>query len=234
MLGHLLGGGVATRHFHFQRVVQQFFRQPFDLIGEGGGEEQVLAASRQFCQHAANIVDEAHVEHTVGFVEHQDFNAVELHGVLMFQIEQTARGGYQHVHAAAQFHHLWVNAHATKHHQRTDIEIAAVLTHVLTHLGGEFTGRGQDQGAHRATAFGVRLFLDQTLQQRQGKARGFTGAGLGAGHQIAACQHGRNGLLLNRGRFAVALLFYSAQDFRVQAKGIKRHNNSEPPRPFQV
>ena len=32
VLGNLLRGGVATRHFHFQRVMQQFFRQLLDLI----------------------------------------------------------------------------------------------------------------------------------------------------------------------------------------------------------
>ncbi|MDU6376266.1 MAG: hypothetical protein E6575_19650, partial [Bradyrhizobium sp.] len=43
--------------------------------------------------------------------------------------------------------------------------------------------------------------------------------------------NGRNGLLLDRGRLNVALLSDSAQDIGIQAKGIKRHNNSEPPRP---
>ncbi len=42
LLRHLLGGGVAARHFHFQRVVQQLFRQRLDLVGEGRGEQQVL------------------------------------------------------------------------------------------------------------------------------------------------------------------------------------------------
>lgn len=73
----------------------------------------------------------------------------------------------------------------------------------------------------------MRLFLNQMLQERQGKARRFAGAGLGAGHQIASLQHRRDSLLLNWGWLKVTLLGDSAQDIRVQAKGIKRHNNSK-------
>ncbi len=59
VLRHLLGSGVTACDFDFQRVVQQFFRQLFDLIREGRGEEQVLTLRRQLRQHAANIVDKA-------------------------------------------------------------------------------------------------------------------------------------------------------------------------------
>ena len=234
VLRHLLGGGIAARDFHFQRVMQQLFRQCLDLVGESRGEEQVLTTRRQLRQHAANVVDEAHIQHTVGFVQHQNFDVIELHRVLVFQIQQTPRRCHQHVHAAAQLHHLWVNAYPAENHQRTNVEVAAVFTHVLANLGRQFAGWGEDQRTHRTTAFGVRLVFYQQLQQRQGKARGLTGTGLRACHQVTALQNGRNGLLLDRGWLNVALLCDGAQNFRVQTKGIKRHKNSEPPRPSQV
>ncbi|MNV48227.1 hypothetical protein D3C71_1401230 [compost metagenome] len=93
VLGDLLRGGVATRHFDFQRVTQQFFRQTFNLIREGRGEQQVLTTRRQFSQHATNIMDKAHIQHTVCFIQHQDFNLIQFDCVLMFQIQQTARRG---------------------------------------------------------------------------------------------------------------------------------------------
>ena len=234
VLRHLLGGGVAARDFYFQRVMQQLFRQRLDLVGEGRGEEQVLTTRGQLGQHATNIVDKAHVEHAVGLVQHQNFDAIELHRVLVFQIQQPARRCYQHVHAAAQLHHLRVNADATENHQRADVEIAAIVTHVLTNLRRQLAGWGQDQGADRTTAFGVRLIFYQQFQQRQGKARGFAGTGLGARHQVTALKNGGDRLLLDWGWLNVALLCDRAQNFRVQAKGIKRHKNSEPPRPSQV
>ncbi len=87
VLSDLLRGGIAARHFDFQRVAQQFFRKRFDLIREGCGEQQVLTFRRQLSQHAADVMDKAHVQHTVRFVENEDFHAVEFHGVLVFQIE---------------------------------------------------------------------------------------------------------------------------------------------------
>ena len=231
VLGDLLGRGVTTRHFHFQRVVQQFLGQALDLVGEGRREQQVLSTRRQFGQYATDVMDKAHIQHAVRFVQHEDFNFIKTDGVLMFKIQQTARGGDEDVDAAAQLHHLRVDTHAAEDHQRANIQVFTVIADVLAHLRRQLTGRGQDQRAHRTTALCVRLILDQALQQRQGKARRFTGAGLGASHQVTALQYRRDRLLLDRGRLNVALLSDSAQDIGIQAKGIKRHNNSEPPRP---
>ncbi|MNN92111.1 hypothetical protein D3C81_2103440 [compost metagenome] len=77
----------------------------------------------------------------------------------------------------------------------------------------------------------MRFVLHQQLQQWQGETSGFTGTGLGAGHQVTALQYGRNRVLLDRGWLVITLLFNSTQDLSIQAKGFKRHNNSEPPRP---
>ena len=161
VLRHLLRGGVAARHFHFQRVMQQLFRQRLDLVGEGRGEEQILTTRRQLGQHATNVVNKAHVEHAVGFVQYQNFDVIQLHRVLVFQIQQTARRCHQYVHAAAQLHHLRVDADTAEHHQRANVEIAAVVTHVLTNLRGQLAGWGEDQRTNRTTAFCVRLIFYQ-------------------------------------------------------------------------
>ena len=231
VLRHLLGSGITASHFDFQRVMQQLFRQRLDVVREGRGEQQILAFRRELRQHAANIMNKAHIQHTVGFIKHQDFNLVQADGILMFKIQQAPRGGHQNIDAAAQLHHLRVNTHPAKNHQRANIQVFAVIANVFTDLCRQFTRWREDQRAHRATAFSMRLFLNQMLQERQGKARRFAGAGLGAGHQIASLQHRRDSLLLNWGWLKVTLLGDSAQDIRVQAKGIKRHNNSKPPRP---
>ena len=49
VLGHLIRRGIAACHFDFQRVVQQFFRQGFNIVREGRREQQVLAFRWQFC-----------------------------------------------------------------------------------------------------------------------------------------------------------------------------------------
>ena len=159
-------------------------------------------------------MDKAHVEHAVSFIEDEDFNLIQLHCILMFQVQQTSRGCHQHINAATQFHHLRVNTHTTKHHQRTNVQVFAVITDVFANLRRQFTGRGKNERTYRTTPFGVRLASDQVLQQRQRKARCFAGTGLGASHQVAAFQHRRDRLLLNRGGFTVTLLGNGAQDIR--------------------
>ena len=49
----------------------------------------------------ADVVDEAHVEHAVGFVEDEDFDAIELDGALLHEIEQPSRRRDQDVDAGA-------------------------------------------------------------------------------------------------------------------------------------
>ena len=43
LLRDSVGGGVAARHFDHRRLVEQAVGQRLDLVGEGGGEQQVLA-----------------------------------------------------------------------------------------------------------------------------------------------------------------------------------------------
>ena len=46
-------------------------------------------------------MDKAHIQHTVRFVQHEDFNFIKTDGVLMFEVQQTARGGDEDVDAAS-------------------------------------------------------------------------------------------------------------------------------------
>ena len=66
-----LGRRIARRHLDRERVVQQAIGERADLVGEGGGEQQVLALLGQHREHPADVADEAHVEHAVRLVEHE-------------------------------------------------------------------------------------------------------------------------------------------------------------------
>ncbi|CAH0281459.1 hypothetical protein SRABI106_03290 [Rahnella aquatilis] len=131
----------------------------------------------------------------------------------MFQIQQTTRRCDQHIHTTVQYHHLRVDAHTTKYHQRTQGEVCAVGLYVFTNLRRQLTGWGQDQRTNRATSFELRVGMAEHIEQRQGKTSGFTGTGLRTRHQVTAFQHDRNSLTLNRRRFAIALFFNSTQNF---------------------
>ena len=66
-----LGGGVLGRHLDEGRVLQEVCGEAADLSREGGAEEQVLARHGKQREDLADVVDEAHVEHPVGLVEHE-------------------------------------------------------------------------------------------------------------------------------------------------------------------
>ena len=136
-------------------------------LGEGAGEEQVLPCPVlwQQCQHLADIVDEAHVEHPVGLVQHQDLHPGEIHRPLADVVEEPPRRGHQDIDALAQLLDLRVDLDAAEDHRRAQREVAAVGLHALADLGGQFAGGGENQRAHRALAAGDRVVV-QALQQR--------------------------------------------------------------------
>ena len=158
---HQFGGAVAGCHIDFHRIVQQATGQLANIAGKGRGKQQVLPLGRQQGQHSLDIVDEAHVQHAVGFVQHQDFHLVQFDGVLLVQVEQTARCRHQHIHATAQVLHLRIDADATEHHGGTQRQVFAINLNTFINLCGQLAGRCQYQGAH-AIGFD-RLTRQQTL-----------------------------------------------------------------------
>src|SRR5690606_5727973 len=72
-------GAVTRADVDFQRIVHQAFGQGADFGRERSGKQQVLPLFRQQCQNFFNVVNKAHVEHTVGFVQHQELEIGRAH-----------------------------------------------------------------------------------------------------------------------------------------------------------
>ena len=123
------------------RVLQERIGQSADFRGHRGGEEQRLPIRRQHGDDLLNVWDEAHVEHAVSFVDHQNRGLGEQHAATFEHIDQTARRGDQHVHALVE--QLFLIAHAlTADDQRMgELEVLAVFDEVFGHLQGEFARR---------------------------------------------------------------------------------------------
>ena len=109
---------------------------------------------------------------------------VELEGVLAVEVEQAAGRRDKDIDAAAQAHHLRVDADAAVGRVGADAGVFAVLAEAGVDLFGQFARRHQHKGAH-----GVAADLDaiggQAVQDGQREAGGLAGAGLGCGHQVA-------------------------------------------------
>ena len=103
-LGQKLGGGGdrgrRLRDFHPHRIVQELLGDAPDLRRHGGGEEQRLAGERHELADALDVGNEAHVEHAVGFVDHQQLDAGEQEPSALEMVEQAAGRRDQHVDAA--------------------------------------------------------------------------------------------------------------------------------------
>jgi hypothetical protein len=65
-------------------------------------EQRGLARLRRLLQDALDVVDKAHAQHLVGFVQHQRLQLGQVERPLVQVVDHAARGADHHVHAAAQ------------------------------------------------------------------------------------------------------------------------------------
>ena len=184
-------------------LLQEAVGQPLDLGRHGGREEQRLAKLRQQADDPLDVGDEAHVEHAVGFVDHQDLDVVQQDAAALDVVEQPARRGDQHVGAALEDALLVGEAHAADQQRHVELVVLAVDVEVFGHLGGQFARRLQDERSRHAR---LGAALGENIDHRQDEGGGLSGARLGTSEDISAHQDDGDGLFLDRGGLGIALL----------------------------
>ena len=103
LLRHGVGRRIFSRHFDDRRIVaQEIFRETLDFGRESRREEQTLAIGGQKLQDARNVGQEPHVEHAVGFVEHDHFDLRKVHGAAFDMVEESPGRRGEHFNAATQ------------------------------------------------------------------------------------------------------------------------------------
>ncbi|MCY1527078.1 hypothetical protein D9M68_621320 [compost metagenome] len=200
------GGGVARGDFDFDGVVQVRTAELADFVAERGGEQQALTLRGQQADDALEVGQEAHVQHAVRFVEHQDADLAQVHVLLLDVVEQAARRSHQHFAAAAQRLLLGTDIDAAEHHRRTQRRLLAVAFDAFVHLIREFARGREDQRAHRM-ARGRRAGVGQrheAMQDGQREGRRLARAGLRGAHDVTAFHHDGDGLGLDRRGSGVA------------------------------
>ena len=221
-----LNSGVAGSDLNALRILQQRRGQVANFIAERGGEQQALFVLGHQGQDFFHVMNKAHVEHSVGFVQHQNFNAGQIEQALALQVKQATRCGHQDVDAAFDAIDLRFHANATKHHGGLQAKVFAVVFHGLLNLGSQFTSRCEHQSTDgfAAKLVATRFRQAELVQDRKGEGRSFAGAGLSAGQQVVPCQDDRNRLSLNGRRCVVALLLHGLQNGRGQIQFFKFHD----------
>ena len=153
-----------------------------------------------------DVVDEAHVEHAVGFVEHEKLDLAELQAVALHEVEQAAGGGDHDFDALHDRADLAAHRHAADRQRRGQAHVAAIGVEAVEDLSRQFAGRAQHQ---HAAGLGLRLdaVLQDAMQDRQREGRGLAGAGLGDADDVTAGEREGNGLSLDgRGREVILFL----------------------------
>ncbi len=147
----------------------------------------------------ADVVDEAHVEHAVGLVEHEEFDLVELEAVALHEVEQAAGGRDHDFDALHDRADLAAHRHAADRQRRGQPHVAAIGIEAVEDLSGQFAGRAQHQDAA-----GLRLrsnaVFQNAMQDGKREGCGLAGAGLRDADDVTAGQRGWNGLRLDRRR----------------------------------
>ena len=197
LLVHALGG-LAQGDGDLLGVLQDPLRQFPDLGGHRGAEHQRLAILGQELDDAHDVVDEAHVHHPVGLVQHQELEPFEMDIAQVQVAEQLARGGDDHLGAARQRPLLLVEgggvASPVDRYRRDGREVGDGLE-LLVDLQGQLPCRHDHQGPD--AAFDLRLVRVDDVDEREEEGRGLAGAGLCAGDQVLSLQRGGDGLRLH-------------------------------------
>ena len=169
-------------------------------------------------QDAAHVGPEAHVEHAVGLVEHEDLHLGEIDVAALLQVEQAAGCGHQQVDAPAQLLELGLVAHAAVDGGDALAGVlGAVAGHVLD-LAGQLAGGGDHEGAD-----GCACATAHQLQGGQDEGGRLAGAGLGAAQDVTAGEGEGDGLFLDGGGFGVAEALDSLEEAWFQAEVGETH-----------
>ena len=201
-------GSILRSHFNLLGIVHEITGEFADGIGKSGGKQQRLALLGQHLHNGTDIVDKAHIQHTVGFIEYHYFNFAQVDVFLFDMIQQTADGSDDDFAAGAQIGGLLIHIDTAKQHRMAQRQVFNITLYVLIDLVGQFAGGREHQHAYgmHGRRGARRCITFQALEAGQHKGGGFAGAGLCGGQKVVPgqCFGNRRGLD-GRGRF-IALL----------------------------
>ena len=198
-----------------RRVAQVALRHAPDGLGHRGGEQRDLPLVGRVLQDPLDVLEKAHVEHLVRFVEAEEVHAGEVERAAPQVVGDAPRRADDHVHGALQRVALDVDGLPAVDGQHVHAALAHMLAvgpHGLRDLHCQLARRREDDGLH------VRAREVEALQERQGERGRLPGAGLRLTDQVAAREQRRDGAGLDGGGGLVAELLHRREDLGRQAE----------------
>ena len=132
------------------RRLLELVGQLFDFARERGGEHERLPFLRQRFHDLADRRKKTHVQHPIGFVEHEKFDAGKIGNALPHQIDQPARRRHDQIDAGTQRLDLRTFAHSAENRRHAQRKMFRVSAHVLLDLHHQLTRRRDHQRARAA------------------------------------------------------------------------------------
>ena len=209
------------------RIAGQLRGKPAHRAVEGRGKQHGLARRRRQRAHALDVVDEAHVEHAVGFVQDEHLQLRQVDATAFDVVHQAAGGCDQQVDAALQRAVLHRVRRAAVETHGAHAQALAVAHRLLGDLLRELARRRQHQHARHArhpvlTDGRVGLRRDP-VQRGQHEGRSLAGARLRRADDVAAFEQRRDRLRLDGRRLVVAARGERLQDLRREIQFFKTH-----------
>ena len=197
-----LVGAVLSFNLHRLWFFHELRGQLGNAFRIGGREQKCLSFGRTLPGHGSDIVKETHVQHAIGFVEHQGLKAFEFQRTTLQMVHDAARRTHHHMRAMLQTQHLSTQCHTATQGDHFDIaHRTCQAANFLTHLIGQLACWTQNHGLHRKVC-GQNLF-----NQGNTKSSSLATARTGLCNQILARQcHRQTGRLNGRHQQIAQLL----------------------------
>lgn len=142
-------------------------------IGEGRREEKGLSGGREGGEDGSDVLDEAHFEHTVGFIENGGPDVGEIEGVFPEKIFDPSRGSHHEMSAMFEGLPLAGDGFPADEQGYGEVgQVAAEAADFRGDLAGEFPGRTEDD------ALGDFPCEIELLKKSESEDEGFPAAGI--------------------------------------------------------
>ena len=217
--GHLvpalldLAGAVLCSHLHGLRVAHEAIGKTGNAFRIGGREQQGLAICRALLCDGDDVAEEAHVQHAIGFVQHQSLEVADVELAALHQVHHAAGCANNDVGTVLQRCDLVARGHAAIDGHDLDVFLRARQTADFgSDLIGQLARGAQHQGLDGKPA---RI---ETIHHGQAKGGGLAAAGAGLSNQVLALQGQWQTGSLNGRHLRVAQLLEVGQHFRGQGQ----------------
>ena len=100
---------------------------------------------RQRSDDTLDVMDEPHIEHAIGLVQHEMRKSGKIDVALILEVEQSARRSYEYINTPLQRLYLAGGGDAAKNHGRPQRQIPPVRLNTFLNLDSQFARRCKNQ-----------------------------------------------------------------------------------------